>query len=506
MERLCRRRRAVSPKYLAALAIVLFVSAALAGYYSYGIQASGTKANSSTTTSSTSTGSSCASAPPVNGVKLSPTTFGAITEYTLSANRTPAGFAVAPDGSVWFGEWGLPGVGHLLPNGTLNEYRWPYPDSSAVSLCGQETQIWGVALWNGTVWGADNIYSRLVSVNPATGQTEEVNLTSGIFPYTLAVGAGDLWFTDNIAPGTIGKLTPNSTAAQYYSLPNSKNALSEYILFQNDTRAFVLTADPLNFKAALYSFNPSSANPIFTPVGGNQTLYEPSGIALADGGIWATEHSASAMAFLNFTTDRWTIYPTSTVPYVPTVLTYFDGSNGTAVWFNEHYSNRMGVLTGDGRYLTEYSITNPPLFNITTILENYNMVTMGLAADGAWFAAATAGIVGFVNGSYSPPFSISATSTSLTVAPGGSALMGIRYSGNVSGANLSLQFEDNEFYNGTAKLLTFTPGTLTTSGGDSSLALTVSASSSIAPGTYVAAATVTNGSVYRTVYFDVVVT
>jgi len=40
----------------------------------------------------------------------------------------------------------------------------------------------------------------------------------------------------------------------------------------------------------------------------------------------------------------------------------------------------------------------------------------------------------------------------------------------------------------------------------STFTLTVSASSSLQPGEYVAAATVTNDSIYRTVYFDVVVT
>jgi hypothetical protein len=210
------------------------------------------------------------------------------------------------------------------------------------------------------------------------------------------------------------------------------------------------------------------------------------------------------MAFLNFTTDRWTIYPTSTVPYVTTVLTYFDASNGTAVWFNEHYANRMGVITDDARYLTEYSITDPPLFNITTILENYNLVTMGLASFGPWFAAATAGIVGFVNASYHPPFSITANTTSVNLAPGGSTEIGIQYTGNVAGSNLSLQFEDNEFYNGSAKLLSFVPETIaTSSAGVSTFTLAVSASSSLQPGEYEAAATVTNGSIYRTVYFDV---
>ena len=118
-------------------------------------------------------------------------------------------------------------------------------------------------------------------------------------------------------------------------------------------------------------------------MGENQTLYAPTGLALGEGGLWATEHSASAMAFLNFTTGRWTIYPTSTVPYTPWVLTYFDASNGTAVWFNEHYGNRMGVIYDNATQLTEYNVSNPPLYNLTTITDptsGVNMVTMGLAA------------------------------------------------------------------------------------------------------------------------------
>jgi len=408
---------------------------------------------------------------------------------------------------VWFGEWGLPGVGHLSPNGSLTEYKWPYPDTSVISFCGQYTNIWGVALWNGSIWGADNFYSRLVSVDPSTGKTLAVNLTSGTSPYTLSVGAGDLWFTVDQAPGVIGKLAPAGSSADYYSLPNSKNMESIYILFKNSTLAYVLSLDTLSFTPVLFSFDPTSATPTFTPAGGNQTIYEPSSLAIANGGIWATEHAASAMAFLNFTTERWTIYPTSTVPYVPAVLTYFDESNGTAVWFNEHYTNRMGVITGDGRYLTEYSITDPPIFNITTILENYNLVTMGLATDGAWFAAATAGIVGFVNASYHPPFSITANETSVALARGGTSQIGIHYTGDSTGSNLSLQFEDNEFSNGTAKLLSFTPGAVThLPNGESEVNVVISAASDLAPGQYVGAATVTDGSIYRTVYFTVNVT
>ena len=334
-------------------------------------------------------------------------------------------------------------------------------------------------------------------------------MTSGGCPYTLAVGDGDLWFTQDTSPGLIGRLTPNSTSVQYYSLPTGKETETPIHRLPEHHDGLCPDCGPDQLhRAALLLQSRRWQNPTFTLVSNGSTLYEPSGLTMANGGIWATEHAASAMAFLNFTTDQWTIYPTSTVPYVSTVLTYFDASNGTAVWFNEHYANRIGVITDDGRYLTEFSVTNPPLWNITTILENYNLVTMGLMGNqGAWFAAATANIVGFVNASYHPPFSISASTTSVTVAPGQSADVSIQYTDNFPATNLSLQFEDNEFNNGSAKFISFVPGPATTSpSGVSTLVVAISPSSGIAPGDYIAAATVTNGSIYRTVYFTVDVT
>jgi hypothetical protein len=305
-------------------------------------------------------------------------------------------------------------------------------------------------------------------------------------------------------------VSPTNGTVDYYNLPTAKYWESVYVLFKSDSTAgYVLALDGADPELAqVFSFNSASSNPVFSPVGENQTLYAPTGLALGEGGLWATEHSASAMAFLNFTTNRWTIYPTSTVPYTPWVLTYFDGSNGTAVWFNEHYGNRMGVIYDNSTQLTEYNVSNPPLYNLTTITDptdGINMVTMGLAPDGAWFAAA-GGFVGFVNGSYVPPFSISLGSASVQVAPGGSTQMKIQLSGAVQEKNVSLQFSDNEFNNGSAKYLSFTPGSPVSSSGGSSVGVTIAAASNMQPGTYIAAATVTNGSIYRSVYFTVVVT
>jgi len=172
----------------------------------------------------------------------------------------------------------------------------------------------------------------------------------------------------------------------------------------------------------------------------------------------------------------------------------------------------MGVIYDNSTQLTEYNVSNPPLYNLTTITDptnGVNMVTMGIAPHGAWFAAA-GGFVGYVSGSYVPPFSISVASPSIQVSPGGSTQTSLKLTGAVEPKNVTLQFSDNEFNNGTAKYLVFTPGysTASSGGGGSgeTLLLNITAASGIQPGTYVAAATITNGSIYRSVYFTVTVT
>ena len=236
-------KRRVNPKYLAVIAIVLFGSAALAGFYSFGMQPSGTTVGSSSSNSSSTT--ACTAAAPEVDQRLAYTTFGAITEYTLPANRTPSGVAVAPDGSAWFGEWGLPGVAHLFPNGTITEYKWPYPDPASISNCQMATQIWGVALWNGSVWGSDFLYSRLVGVNPSTGQAQKIDLANGTTPYTLAVSPNNyLWFTESKLGAAIGRVSPTNGTVDYYNLPTAKYWESVYVLFKSDSTAgYVLALD-----------------------------------------------------------------------------------------------------------------------------------------------------------------------------------------------------------------------------------------------------------------------
>ena len=485
------------------------------------LKTGGTATTQTVATQTTNT-ATCPAVTPVKDQQLTGTTFDAVTEFTLpSPARGPNAVAVAPDGSVWFGENGLPGIGHLYPNGTLTEYALPFTYQSGISACNELTQLWGVALWNGSAWAVNEDSSQLLGVNPSTGAVTSVTLESQASPYTLAVGPDNrLWFTQIFDGPKIGRVSPVSLSIQYFDLPGNSSWSSAYIVFQNTTRGYVLTINPdltIYPKAVishLYSFDPQLQNPTFQQVGANISLYAPSSVAIGEGGIWVTEHSASAMAFFNSTTSAWTIYPTSTVPYVPWTLTYFDAANASAVWFNEHYGNKIGVIYDGATRLTEYSVDNPPISNFTTVLSDINTLTVGLGDNRLWFTQWTTGVVGFVNTSYSPPFSVSVASATagsanptLTIPAGTSTQLRLQLTGQSSG-NLSLQFSDNEFNNGTARSITFTPSVVSLP----SLSVTevqvvnISVASSLAPGDYIAAMTWTNGLILSSVYVAIVVT
>ncbi len=477
--------------------------------------------SASTTTSTTDTTSTQATCPPVSPVKdkqLNSTTYDAVTEFALPSNQSgPNAITVAPDGSVWFTENGLPGIGHLYANGTLTEYALPFTYSPNSGLCDTLTYDWGVALWNGSAWAVDEDSGQIIGVNPSTGAITNISLSSEVSPYTLAVGPDNrLYFTQFLQGPKIGRISPGTDSIQYMKLPGNSSWSSAYIAFQNSTTGYVLSINtrlaeyPNATVSLLYAFNPQLANPVFQQVGGNVSLNEPSSIAVGEGGIWLTEHSSSGMAFFNTTLSKWTMFPTSLVPYVPVTLTYFDEANASAVWFNEHYGNKIGVIYDGASRMTEYSVDNPPITNFASVLEGVNTLTVGLGDGRLWFTQWTAGVVGFVNTSYSPPFSVSTPGggrANVTVPAGGSAQLQLQVTGHVT-ANASVQFSDNEVNTGTPQNLTFSVASNLLSGPSipGQLDVNISAAAGMTSGEYVAAVTVSDGLILSSIYVTVDVT
>ncbi len=441
--------------------------------------------------------------------ELTPTTQGAVASYSLpSPYRSPNGISVAPDGSIWFGEQAVPGIGHLYPNnGTLVEYAFPgsYSGiSNGVRNCADKTNIWGIALWNGSVWATDTANNRLLGLNPAEQSFKVISLAANdSFPYTLTPGPNDeLWFTQ-VLSGQIGTVFANGTVAEHQvtHLEGTRNLTAPInlpgtptqIVFANSSRGYYVDASPLVNGSAIYAFDPGRFRP--QQVGGAQILHNPDSISLGNGGVWLAQHSASSIAFFDLKNDSWTVYPTSSVDYVGTTLPYFVETDGPLVWFNEHYGNRMAVLDSRSGTLTEYSVSSPPARNLSQI---DNALTFALGGNKAWFTELTANKIGFVDASYKPPFAVSVAGTSsLSLHRGGEANVTIELLGNSSSpvsikvsdpsGSITMRADKNEI------------GSLLES---QSVNVALDVGQGAAPGRYTLLVTATDGLVSRSVYLE----
>jgi len=456
--------------------------------------------------------SSCAE--PLGGVKVlttqlaPPTTVGGLTEFTLpTPMRSPTAPTVASDGSVWFAEESVPGVAHFYPaNRTLVEYAWPFAYSTPPSpdgLCGEKTSTWGVVLWDGKVWATDSSGNQLVALDPSTGAFSTVNIpTKSVFPYTLTPGPnGSLWFTE-LFTGELGVLSQNGTVRQY-PVPGGASAEPAQIIFANSTTGYysaVWASNPLG--GGVYSFNTTHFAPELL---GGQHLIDPNSLTMGSGAIWVALHGSSSVASYNLTTKAWSYYPTTPIAWAETTLPYFVDANGSSIWLNEHYGNRMAVIDPANDSLTEYSESSQAT-NGTTI---GNTLTFGVGGGRAWFAELTGNVLGYVDAKYSPGFYTSvAGNETVTVDRGSSATVDLIVHDTTHQGGLTLSFADSEGYSSTPTNITYGVASTSVSppvGGESTVPVTITALQSLNPGTYTAILTATDGLTYESSFLRIVV-
>ena len=434
-----------------------------------------------------------------------PTVFGPVTEYNLpNGPKWANGVAAAPDGSVWFGEQAAPGLAHLDPvTKTLIEYRWPCYQTSKDG--GPVASIWGVTIWNGKVWAADGDSNRLVGLDPGDGSTVYVNSSSARFPYLLAPAPdGSLWFTALSSPARLGRLGLDQSLT-IYSVSGLGSQEPIQIQFVNSNVAYLVALNPSNATdSGLYSFNPAGNNSNITAarVGGGFSLFYPQALSVSGTSVWVAQHLPSNVLRYDATSGNWTVYPTSTVSYERYTLPYFIQSQGSQVWFNEHYGNKIAMLDPAQGILTEFSEADPPISNSSEI---QNDLTFAATPAGAWFTSATADYVGFVK-TGGPSFSVGLSgSNGMSLSPGGTLNASLMVSGSWR-SPLSVKFSDSEQLSSVPKLISITASSSSLPARDCGtcsavgIGVKVAASSSLLPGRYTIAVTVSDGLLDQTAY------
>jgi streptogramin lyase len=435
--------------------------------------------------------------------ELPKTTFGAVTEYSLPASNPWAnGITVAPDGSIWFGEQGIPALARFDPStGGLVEYDLPCYPSSKI---GPVSSVWGITPWNGKIWAADGDANRLIGLNPTDGSVTYLNTTTAVSPYTLAVGPqGSLWFTSLSTPqARVGRLGTDLSLTVFNVTGLGKEEPIQ-MQFVNGTLGYLVALNPFSStgEGGLYSFDPRSGGGTIVAqrVGGNFSLTFPDGLSYSDGVVWVTPHYPSNIVAYDVASGSWTTYPTSTINYTYSTLPYFIQASGSSVWFNEHYHNAIAHLNASAGTMTEFSESDPPIANASQV---QNDLTIALSPGRLWFTSMTGNYVGFVNASYAPGFSINADGQNrLPLAPGNSRTVDLTVDGSWSGP-LQVRFSDSESLTSVPKLISITPstGSIKAGSGPQTLSVTLAAGQDLKAGRYTVDVTVTDGLVSQTAF------
>jgi virginiamycin B lyase len=424
--------------------------------------------------------------------------FTGVTKFRLPGDEFPNSIVAISDGSVWFGEQNVPGVAHLYPNGTMLEYAWP------VSYSPSTTSIWGIAQWNSRIWASDALGSQIVGLDTYTGTLYAVKLSDvQAFPYTITIGPdGALWFTE-LFVSKLGRIDAQCRLREY-SVPSNFGGTPTQIRFENSTSGYYVDAGSANSGlGTLLSFDPNQFSP--QPFGGTSTLRAPSSLVSVPGGVWVAQHASSSVAFYDLNTRQWVFFPTTPISYEDTTLPYFVAANGSKVWFNEHYANRMAKLDPANGLLTEYSLSDPPASRIVRI---DNAITFALGKDKVWFTELTANYVGFVDAAYKPNFTISTPSNSiLKLKPGVSVSIRFNVSGQSSNP-LTVQFADTENVTGRLQriLMKTNMTEIPSLNARKEILVTITADKALSPGSYTLLVTVTDGLVNQGAYLKLQVT
>jgi len=266
-----------------------------------------------------------------------PSASGGISEYPVpTADSSPHGVAVTPNGDAWFAESDTGKIGEVTPGGSFTEY--PIPAQPGMPAGDSLPEGVTVGL-NGNLWFTT--YSYIGEMTPS-GSFTFFPITADNYAYDITPGPdGNVWFTE--VGHQVGYVTPGGAVTQF-DLPSGFTGITpQYITAGPDGLWFTALgyAGSGNY---VYQMS-TSGSMVQYPLPSTWTL---SDITMGpDGRVWfgSTDDSLTAMASGGaYTTYTWPLeYPNGYSPE------YIRSDYGSLVFANFYDASigQMNPATGD---------------------------------------------------------------------------------------------------------------------------------------------------------------
>ncbi|HEY7347990.1 MAG TPA: protein kinase [Ktedonobacterales bacterium] len=273
-----------------------------------------------------------------------PTTLpaGIITEFAVPTSPSHLyELTSGPDGALWFAEYEGNRIGHITPDGHLNEFPFlPTSNSGPVVLTtGPDGALWF------TEWHANKI--GRISLD---GHLNEFDIpTPGSIPEGITSGPdGNLWFAETTG-SKIGRITPNGDFAEF---PLSSPGAHPSMIIKGPDNALWFSEYGANKIGRITPDGKSIREfPISTPDS------HPRGMTIGpDGNLWFTEAAGNKIGRISLDGQRVDEFPLPNPKSQPFQIT--TGRDGN-LWFTEYDSNKIGRITPDGQHIDEYALPEP---------------------------------------------------------------------------------------------------------------------------------------------------
>jgi uncharacterized repeat protein (TIGR01451 family) len=259
--------------------------------------------------------------------QINPTTHAAL-EFPIpgTTGNNPAEITAGPDGNLWFAENNH--VGQINPTThAIAQFSLP----TAEGACGGIT-----AGPDGNIWFTEFSAGQIGVINPTTDLISEFFIPSVVqsLPSGITRGPdGNIWFAD-FGTNQIGQINPTTHAISQFTIPTASSGPLEITPGPDGNLWFTETAGRIG------RINPvtHTITEFAVPTAGS----EPIGIASGpDGSLWFTDAQKDQIGTIDPTTHNVTLFPIPTPNSRPADIV--SGPDGN-LWFTEERGNKIGQV------------------------------------------------------------------------------------------------------------------------------------------------------------------
>lgn len=352
-----------------------------------------------------------------------------VKQYNLPKNTMPNALVIDKQ-TIWIGgsnleliELNLPGE-NTTDNPTVLTHNIPIQNKPSKDST-SPLMIWTMVQdKEGKIWASVQNQKRLFIFDPIQKEFDFVGPVSNA-PFQMKVNqeTGNIWYT-TLNKNKIGIIQKNIESEKTLQISEfdighethpsgifvHQNQLWITQLFDNKGVHYSIIRDSSGIVTDIKKIQdiPKTKSGPFVAIPAS-----PTDIIIVNDNLWVTEHGTSFVAKYDTKAREWKRYPTSQAEFEATSLPFWMRTSDNGFWFNEHTGNKISFFNTTETSMTEYEVPGKPsrdfviqLLNLATNPEENNVV---------WFTEWNLDKVSSINGNTSLPFDIKAKTDKIVI-------------------------------------------------------------------------------------------